>query len=200
MRLPRLGFTGFEADDIIATVARKAEESGYQTFICSRDKDLSQLVNEHTVLFDTSSGQETTLSMVKERFGVTPSQIPDLLALVGDPVDNIPGVRGIGKRTAVRLLEQFGSLEGILDHGDSIVGKSGSSIKGCKDQILLARELASVRRDVSIAVDIDKYALNLPSVDEVRDLFLELGIEALLKRWIPSAVAVAGQGFLFGSE
>lgn len=154
--LPSFEMKGFEADDIIGTLAERAAHMSKEADVCivSSDKDLMQLVNGHIYLYDTMKELKYTPAQVKEKLGVLPELVPDYLGIVGDSSDNIPGVKGIGPKGAVALLEQFGSLEGIYKHIDE-VKKEGQrkTLIECKDIAHLSKELATVKRDMELSTD-----------------------------------------------
>ncbi|MGK9449660.1 DNA polymerase I [Acidithiobacillus caldus] len=149
MGLRLLVVPGVEADDVIGTLAR-ATPVQTPVIIATGDKDLTQLVDEHTTLMDTMKGTRTDLAEVRARFGVEPTQIADYLALVGDKVDNIPGVPGAGPKTVAKWLQQYGDLDGILAHGQEIPGKVGESLRAVAEILPRSRELARIRCDVEI--------------------------------------------------
>jgi DNA polymerase-1 len=115
LNIPRLSLAGYEADDILGTLAQRFEGECYEVILVTGDKDLCQLVTEHTTLLDTMKDQRTGIAEVKERFGVEPERVIEILGLMGDTSDNIPGVPGVGEKTAKRLITEFGSIEDVLD-------------------------------------------------------------------------------------
>ncbi len=150
MGLPLLMVEGVEADDVIGTLARQATELGVDTLISTGDKDMAQLVNQHISLVNTMSETFTDRQGVIDKFGVTPEQIIDYLALVGDSVDNIPGVPKCGPKTAAKWLQEYGSLDNLIAHADQIKGKIGESLRSSLDQLPLSRELATIKLDVEL--------------------------------------------------
>jgi DNA polymerase-1 len=175
---------GFEADDIIATLAAKARENGLSTTIVSSDKDILQLVEEDTVVFSPQKEESITYDQKKvfERFGVAPRQIKDIIALMGDDVDNIPGVPGIGEKTAVELIKAFGSLEGLLNNIDQVKSeKIKNAIKNDLEKIKLNRELAVLDSRVDLDFDLDRLQVGEPDVKELFRLFKNLEFKKLLK-------------------
>ena len=144
--LPLLRVSGVEADDVIGTLARQASESGVRTLISTGDKDMAQLVDDRTTLVDTMKGVERDPAKVLDKFGVRPDQIIDYLALVGDSSDNIPGVPGVGPKTAAKWLGLYEHLDGISAHADEIKGKVGENLRAHLEQLDLARELATIDR------------------------------------------------------
>ncbi len=150
MGWPLLVVEGVEADDVIATLAKEAERAGIRTVVSTGDKDLAQLVDPHVTLINTMSNETLDVPGVKAKFGVAPGQIVDYLALVGDSVDNIPGVEKVGPKTAAKWIAQYGSLEGVLAHADEITGVVGENLRQARDWLATARELVTVKHDVAL--------------------------------------------------
>ncbi len=150
MGLPLLIESGVEADDVIGTLAQHATKQGLDTLISTGDKDMAQLVNGHVTLINTMSDQITDEGGVMEKFGVSPDQIIDYLALVGDSSDNIPGIPKCGPKTAAKWLAQYGDLDNLVAHADEIKGKVGEYLRDCLEQLPLARELATIKLDVEL--------------------------------------------------
>jgi len=174
---------GFEADDIIATLAKKAKEKGLSTVIVSSDKDILQLVDDNTVVFSPYKDEGVTYDRKKvlERFGVEPQRITDIMALMGDDVDNIPGVPGIGEKTAVRLISEFGSLERLLDSIDKLKQeKIKKTITDNIAQLNLSKELVMLNKDVDIDFALDKLKIAEPDSKELFRLFKYLEFKRLL--------------------
>ena len=158
--LPCLEQEGYEADDIIATHATKAGERGARTVIVSSDKDLTQLVGERTVMFDPMKNLLIDEAAVRARYGVGPSQMIELQALMGDSSDNVPGVPGIGPKTAAQLLERFGTLDDLLARTDEITQKKRREVlEAHADDARLSRELVTLRRDVPVPDDPEGFGL-----------------------------------------
>jgi len=175
---------GFEADDIIATITNLAKQKGLSTIIVSSDKDILQLVDDNTVVFSPykDEGAIYDRKNVLERFGVSPHKIADLIALMGDSVDNIPGVPGIGEKTAVELITKFGSLEQLLNNVDKIKQeKTKKVILDNLDKLNLSKELALLNKEVDIAFDLDKLKIGKPNFKELYRLFKHLEFKRLLK-------------------
>ena len=145
--LPVLSQPGVEADDTIASLARQAVGAGLRVVICSSDKDLMQLCSDRVQLLDTMKNKLLGPAEVQEKFGVPPDRLGDLLALMGDSVDNVPGVAGIGPKTAADLIRQYGSLDGVLEHVTEIKGKKGQAIASSRDAIEISRKLVRLRED-----------------------------------------------------
>src|SRR6184192_3959732 len=152
-----LEFEGWEADDVIATLATRADEAGVRTCVVSTDRDAFQLVSENICLMMTPRGvsdvQVYTPERVEARYGIRPERVPDFIGLKGDTSDNIPGVPGIGDKTAGQLVAQYGSLEGVLEHVDELSPARARSIKEHAEQTLVSKELATMRRDLDIDCD-----------------------------------------------
>lgn len=182
MGIPYMNVKGFEADDIIATLTLEARRNGYYTYICSRDKDLQQLLGDDVTIFDIVSRKETTSAILKEKKGILPAQIPDMLALIGDKVDSIPGIPGIGPKTATRLLNTYGKLENILQHVDELGDRLGTKITEHHEQALVAKKVATLESQVPLGISFSTLALRAPDKAVVEQPFKELGFELLLKR------------------
>ncbi|MFJ5122079.1 DNA polymerase I [Kitasatospora sp. NPDC088548] len=159
MRVPRLTAEGFEADDIIATLATAAEAAGYDVDIVTGDRDSLQLVTEHiTVLYPTKGVSELTRytpEKVAEKYGVTPRQYPDLAALRGDPSDNLPGIPGVGEKTAAKWVNQFGSFDELVSRADEVKGKIGEKLREHLDSVKRNRVLTELVRDVELPLGVD---------------------------------------------
>ena len=153
---------GYEADDIIATFAKAAEKKGFQTLICTGDRDSFQLVNEKTTVLYPKKGvtemNRMTPEAVFEKYGLTPKQYPDFAALRGDPSDNLPSVPGVGEKTATKWIMDYGSLEKLLEKSDELGGKVGESLRTNIEMVKLNRELTHLLDDVKINSDIDDLA------------------------------------------
>jgi DNA polymerase-1 len=183
-RIPSLEQEGYEADDLIGTLAKKADQDGLEVVIVSGDKDLLQLVSEKVTVLDTMKDAQKGLREVKERFGVTPERLPDIMGLAGDSIDNIPGVPGIGEKTAVALIKRFGSLDALLQKLDAekdIKKKVKESLTEYKDQALLSRDLATIDTHVPLEVRWDDFLLSLPNEETLRPLFKELEFHKFLQ-------------------
>jgi DNA polymerase-1 len=148
--LPLLQIEGVEADDVIGTLARAAEAAGMDCVISTGDKDMAQLVSDHTTLTNTMTATDTDRAGVKARYDVTPEQFVDFLALTGDKSDNIPGVEKCGPKTAARWLNDYGSLDGIMAQAGTIGGKIGENLRAALEQLPLSRQLATIRRDLEL--------------------------------------------------
>jgi DNA polymerase-1 len=172
--IPIVAEEGVEADDsiasLVATLRRERPEDSIR--IVSRDKDLSQLIDEKTALFDPQKDEFVDLEKIFGRPGLQPRQVPDVLALMGDPVDNVPGVKGVGPKTAAELLLKFGTLDELLERADEIPGKRGEAIREAKDSIPLARRLVELKHDLQIELDPEASRGDLRRAD--RDKSIEL--------------------------
>jgi len=173
MGLPLLIVDGVEADDVIGTLARQASAAGRDTVISTGDKDLAQLVTGHVTLVDTMKEAVTDTDGVVERFGVSAERFIDYLTLIGDTSDNIPGVPGVGPKTAVKWLDEFGSLDAIIANADKFKGKAGENLRASLDQLPLSRELVTIKCDVALDVGIDDLRRQPPDHDRLRELFAE---------------------------
>ncbi|MCX4187610.1 DNA polymerase I [Methylophaga sp. OBS4] len=150
MGLPLLMIDGVEADDVIGTLARQATEAGIETVISTGDKDMAQLVNEHVTLINTMSNTITDIDAVKEKYGISPNQVIDYLALMGDKVDNIPGVPNVGPKTATKLLQQYQTMEEVIKHADEVKGKLGENLRKACEDLPLSYQLATIKLDVEL--------------------------------------------------
>lgn len=183
MGLPYLNIPEVEADDTIGAIAKWAEKQGAEIFICSTDKDLAQLVNERIVMLNTrKDNQIIGVKEVEEIYGVSPPQIVDLLALIGDVSDNIPGVPGIGPKTASSLLKDFGSLDHLLSNTDKIVGeKKKTSIIENKEKALLSRKLVTLHFDINIPNTEDFYQLKIMDLHRLKTFYSGMNFNSLIK-------------------
>jgi len=183
---------GFEADDIIATLVREAREAGLQVVIVSADKDLLQLVGEDVVMYDTMRDKVFGPEETREKLGVEPSQVRDLLSLMGDSSDNVPGVPSVGQKTAAKLLNEHGSLEGIYEHLDSITRKAlKQKLTDHREDAIAARELVTLRDDVPVDAKLVNRAYEGGNTAALRNIFTELELTRLLAHLDP-APAIEG--------
>ena len=178
-RIPVLELPGFEADDVIGTLSRKASEAGFQVVIVTADKDMLQLVGPRVRVFHT--GRESFLDEagVRQFFGVTPDQVADVLALMGDSVDNIPGVPGVGQVTAKKWIAQYGNLSTLLEKAGEIKGKVGESLREHREAALLSRKLVEIPKDLPIPLDPDSLRCATPDFARLKELFVELEFHSL---------------------
>ncbi|MEM7376058.1 MAG: DNA polymerase I [Pseudomonadota bacterium] len=179
--LPLIAITGVEADDVIGTMAREASEAGKTVVISTGDKDLAQLVNDKVSLINTMTDTVMDIDGVVGKFGVPPERIIDYLALVGDKVDNIPGVQGCGPKTAVKWLTEHGDLDTVMAEADSVKGKIGERLRDALDLLPLSRELATIKLDGEHGLTEAELHPNPPDVDALRELYTELEMKTALK-------------------
>ena len=187
--LAQLEVPGFEADDIIATLAKVAVADGMEVVICSSDKDLMQLCDGNVAVLDTMKNRRLGAAEVHEKFGVPPDRIGDVLALMGDSVDNVPGVAGIGPKTAAELINKYGSLDELLAAAPTIKGKRGTSIVEAADAIRISRELVRLREDVPLPKTLAELHRADPDKQQLRDLFRELEFSRLVEQLSASGAA-----------
>ena len=194
LRMPLLEVPGFEADDVLGTLVDRVRDSPVDVVLVTADKDMLQLVGPRVrVLTTTGRGGERVVldeEAVKVKWGVSPEQIPDLLALMGDSIDNIPGVPGVGEKTAAKLIGQFGSVERLYQNLHLVPGKLREMLATHRAQALLSRELATVSTRVPITGDLESMRRQEPDWDKLRALWTELEFGSLLRQ-IPSAPAAA---------
>jgi len=164
--LPLLQVEGVEADDVIGTLARSAEEAGMDCVISTGDKDMAQLVSDRTTLTNTMTNTDMDRAGVKLKFDVTPEQIVDFLALTGDKSDNIPGVEKCGPKTAAKWLDKWGSLDEVMTHADEVGGKIGEYLRASLEQLPLSKDLATIRRDLEL--ESEPKSLKRETIDEER--------------------------------
>ena len=181
-RIPLLEIEGIEADDVIGTLARKFEAEGVQVIIVSGDKDLMQLVSDGVVMIDTMKDKTYDAAGVEERFGVGPDRVADLLGLMGDASDNIPGVPGVGPKTALQLIKDYGSLEGVLRNAAKIRNERiRKAVSEHAERARLSRELALVRTDAEVDLDLDRARYEGPDREALKALFKELEFSSLIQ-------------------
>jgi DNA polymerase I len=178
--LPLLQVENVEADDVIGTLARHAARTGLRTVISTGDKDMAQLVDAHVTLINTMSGTVYDRAAVIDKFGVPPERIVDFLALVGDSVDNIPGVAGVGPKTAAKWLQQYGSLDAVVANAGEVAGKIGDSLRAGLPTLPLARELATIKCDVALDVAPRDLKRRPPDSTRLRELYARLEFKAWL--------------------
>ncbi len=177
---PLLMETGVEADDVIGTLALQAQAAGMQVLIFTGDKDFAQLVNSQITIVDTMKKTNFDVSAVIEKFGVAPELIVDYLSLVGDKVDNIPGVNKVGPKTAVKWLNAYGSLDGVIENAAKIKGKVGEYLREALPQLPLNRQLVTIKSDVVLSKTVEDLALNAVDVEKLRQLYTVLNF----KQWL----------------
>ncbi len=201
-----LEFEGWEADDVIATLATRADQAGIKTTVVSTDRDAFQLVTDNVNLMMTPRGvqdpQVYTPERVEARYGITPEQIPDFIGLKGDTSDNIPGVPGIGDKTAGQLIAQYGSLEDVIAHADELSPARRKNIVEHADIARDSKQLATMRRDLDIDCDVTQLVLDPPDRSELREMFRRFEFRNLLNRidLLDEAVPAAAAPEIVGTE
>jgi DNA polymerase I len=180
--LPLLCIPGVEADDVIGTFAEMATNQQLETIISTGDKDMAQLVSEHVTLINTMTSTHMTLDGVVEKFGVRADQIIDYLALMGDKVDNIPGVPKCGPKTAVKWLAEFETMENLMANADKIGGKIGEHLRGSLDQLPLSKQLATIKLDVELEYTLQQLDVKPENKEALTELFLKYGFTTWLKQ------------------
>ncbi|WP_327157833.1 5'-3' exonuclease H3TH domain-containing protein, partial [Mycolicibacterium fortuitum] len=184
---------GFEADDIIATLATQGEDAGYRVLVVTGDRDSLQLVSDDvTVLYPRKGVSELTRftpEAVAEKYGLTPAQYPDFAALRGDPSDNLPGIPGVGEKTATKWIVEYGSLQGLVDNVDKVKGKVGESLRSNLSSVVLNRELTELVKDVPLAQTPDTLRLLPWDRDQIHRLFDDLEFRVLRDRLFDTLVA-----------
>jgi DNA polymerase-1 len=186
-RIPILEVSGYEADDVIGTLARQADARGVDTFMMTPDKDYGQLVTEHVKMYRPKYGDKEFevlgVEEVKEKYGLSsPTQVIDMLGLMGDSADNIPGCPGVGEKTATKLIQQFGSIENLLAGTDQLKGALKTKIENNREQIEFSKFLATIKTDVPIELDMEQLKKEEPDEEKLRSLFEELEFRTLLDR------------------
>jgi len=190
--LPMLRVTGVEADDVIGTLAEHAARAGLSVVISTGDKDMAQLVNDQITLVNTMFDTKLDREGVKAKFDVFPEQIVDYLALVGDSSDNIPGVPKVGPKTAAKWLNQYGSLDAIIEHAADIQGKVGESLRENLETLELSRKLAAIRRDVPLDFAPHELTRKPPDVEALTPLYQRLELNSLLRQLTGTVPQPAG--------
>lgn len=185
-KIERFEIDGYEADDIIGTISKEAENKGFDVFIVTGDKDAIQLASHKTTTLITKKGvadvEEYNYDSVIEKYEMTPTQFIDLKGLMGDKSDNIPGVPGVGEKTGIKLLKQFGNIENLIDNTDELKGSIKKKIEENKDEAIHSKWLATIVRDVPIEFDLDKMIFGDFNIDEVVEKFQFLKFNSLIKR------------------
>ena len=202
LRIPTVSVEGFEADDVIATLAAQAEAQGMQVLICTGDRDAIQLVDEQvTVLYPRRGVSEMvrfTPAEVQARYGLTPAQYPDFAALRGDPSDNLPSIPGVGEKTAAKWVREFGSLDALVQRVDEVKGKAGDALREHLASVIRNRQLTELVRDVAVPLAPSELRLGQWDRDEVHKLFDNLEFRVLRERLFQTLSAVepeADEGF-----
>lgn len=200
---PVVAVEGWEADDVIGTLALQAREAGIEAVIVSGDKDFYQLVGPGVHLLNPGRGGPTGVAAewvdernAHEKFGISPSQVVDYLALIGDSSDNVPGAPGVGPKTAVQLLQEFGSLDALLERAGEISGKRArEALQEHADQVRLSKRLVTIRTDVPVELDLEAWKLQEPDRERLRQVLQELEFRTLIEKYAsPGGVGVGGGG------
>lgn len=181
MGLPLIAIEGVEADDVIGTLVLKAKDKGFRIVISTGDKDFAQLVNHEVVLVNTMTGSVLDEPAVMAKFGVPPNRITDYLALVGDTVDNVPGVPNVGPKTAAKWLASYGSLENIIKDAHTIKGKVGDNLRASLDHLNLAHQLVTIKQDVPLEIELEMLKAELPDQQALYALYSQLEFKTWLK-------------------
>ncbi|WP_374086812.1 DNA polymerase I [Methylomicrobium lacus] len=181
MGLPLIVESGIEADDVLGCLAKKAEKLGFEVIISTGDKDMAQLVNAHILLENTMNNSRMDVQGVIDKFGVRPDQIIDYLALIGDAVDNIPGVPKVGPKTAAKWLEQYDSLDNLIANADKISGKIGENLRASLEQLPLSKQLTTIKWDIDLPYDIEALDRKPADPAELKALLSEFGFTSWLK-------------------
>lgn len=212
--IPVIENDGFEADDVIGTLAKQAEKAGYEVFMVTPDKDYGQLVSENIKIYKPPyQGGDFEIigpKEVCEKWNIqNVSQVIDILAMMGDAVDNIPGIQGIGEKTAAKLLAEYGSVENVLAHADDIKGSMGEKVRKGKDMAMMSKKLATIITSVPVEFHEENFKLSEPNKEVLREIFSELEFRAIGKRILGEDIPIAGpvektgitvQGNLFGES
>ncbi|MBN2712291.1 MAG: DNA polymerase I, partial [Planctomycetes bacterium] len=169
------------ADDILGTLALKAAKKGLDVVIVTGDKDCGQLLNTNIRIYDPRKDLFTTVESFTEKKGIPPEKLIDLMGLWGDSSDNIPGVPGIGEKIGVELINKYGSLEKLLHHAAEIKGKRGEKLRECKELAVLSKELATIKTDVEVELELEKAEMGAPDTAVLREMFTDLGFKSLLR-------------------
>jgi DNA polymerase-1 len=183
--IPLLEVPGVEADDVIGTLAVQGKKDGFGVTISTGDKDMAQLVNKTVTMVNTMDDSLLDPKGVEEKFGIAPGQMVDYLTLVGDAVDNVPGVPKVGPKTAVKWLKEYGTLDGVMENADEIGGKVGENLRGCLDRLPLSRELVTIKCDVELDQGPSDLERTAPDNDQLRELYGELEF----KTWLSEVLA-----------
>ncbi|MFT5596600.1 MAG: DNA polymerase-1, partial [Flammeovirgaceae bacterium] len=197
-RIPILEMAGFEADDVVGTIAKMAEKEGFDVFMVTPDKDYGQLVTEHVKMLKPGrQGNPNEILGVKEiceKFGIERTeQVIDILGLQGDSVDNIPGVPGVGPKTAMKLIADYGSVEGVIAHSHELKGKLKERVEENKEQALLSKELATINCEVPVKFNADEVILEEPNREVLREIFAELEFRTMSERILGEKIASSGE-------
>ena len=213
-KIPVLEAPGYEADDVIGTLAKKAEKEGFTTYMMTPDKDFGQLVSENIFMYKPARmGNGVEIWGVKEiceRFGIErPEQVIDILGMWGDAVDNIPGRPGVGEKTATKFIQQYGSMEGLYEHTHELKGKMKEKVEANKELAFLSKKLATILLDAPVDFEPDKLIMEAPDKEKLKELFTELEFRNIAQKVLGESIVMgqtstpqvgpAGQMDLFGS-
>ena len=198
-RIPIFEVEGFEADDVIGTLSHQAEQQGFFTYIVTGDKDFGQLVTPNIKIFNPGKNEVMGVEEVKAKYGIEhPTQLIDILGLMGDTADNIPGCPGIGPKTAEKLIQQYGSIENLLEHTSELKGAQKQRIEDNAEQIRLSKWLATIITDVPVTLDANSLQREAVDLDTLRQVFTELEFRTLTQRLIDGGEANAGLACVLG--
>ncbi len=198
MCMPILELDGYEADDVIGTLAKKAAAKNLDVLVISNDKDMMQLVNSGVRILRTGSGGAKADTIVdaqkvEEILGVTPDKVIDLMALLGDTIDNIPGAKGIGEKGATELIQKYGTVENALAHADEVPNKRyREALQQQKQQVLMSKQLAAIETEVPLELQLEKLKVCSPDTAALMNLYRELGFNSLLKELLASGAVEKG--------
>lgn len=198
LNIPVIAIDGYEADDVIGTLAGQAEKHGFEVFMVTSDKDYGQLVTDHIKIYKPGyqGGNVEILGKeeVCQKWGISSvDQVIDVLGLMGDAVDNIPGIRGVGEKTAIKLLTEYGTLENVIDHADQIKGSLGEKVRSGKDDALLSKKLATIIRDVPVTFHEKDFRIDKPDHEKLKEIFEELEFRTLAKRILGEDITISPQ-------
>ncbi len=198
-KIPRMELATYEADDIIGTVANKASQNGMQVVCITSDKDFYQLVDDKIKIYKPSRDKNQDFDIVsfeevKQKFGVTPDKVIDVLAILGDAIDNVPGVKGIGEKTAIPLIQKYGSLENLYENLNEIENKSvKSKLESNKENAFLSKKLVTIDKNVPIDINFNEFKLKKPDYSNIDKLFETLGFNTIRKKWLQRASLDLGE-------
>jgi DNA polymerase-1 len=191
-RIPRLELETYEADDVMGTLSKKAAAAGIDVVLVTADKDMMQLVGDGVSLLHTGRNKLYDAKLVEEDFGVPPSQVADVLALMGDAVDNVPGVPGIGEKGARQLVKEYGSVEALLERAAEIPRKAyREGLVQFREQAILSKELVTIHTDMPIELDLDRLMVEPPDAGALRQLYSDLEFKTLFEELGGSGTAAA---------
>ena len=200
MGFPLIAIEGVEADDVIGTLAMQAASQGMEVIISTGDKDMAQLVSTHVSLVDTMKNQVMDIDGVKKKFGVMPEQIIDYLALIGDASDNVPGVAKVGPKTAVKWLDEYGSVANIIDNADQFKGKVGENLRMSLEQLKLSYQLVTIKLDVQMSETVEQLSMKEPDQEKLKALYSELEFKTWLSQILSKEFVGIQQEMLMDDE